>query len=634
MCGIVGYAGHDISDAALQRAIGTLHHRGPDGSGQFVDRTAKVGLGHARLSIIDVQGGAQPLSSEEGDLVLVCNGEIYDFERIREELEATGHRFKTRSDSEVIIHLYQEHGMAFLQHLRGEFAFLLYDKGKQELLAVRDRFGIKPLYFSRQGGAFLFGSEAKALFATGALRPELDPSALRDALTGFTPDSIFLGVDVVLPGCYLRVNLAAGTHEMVQYWDLDLDPGAAGPPPRDQEEAAALVRQALEEAIHHRMRSDVPLGVYLSGGIDSAVVAATVSRLSPGRIKVFTVSFPELGPLDESPLAERLAERVGAEFYSVRCDHATLVDNTEDFLWISELPFRNFHGVGKFMLSALAKRHVTVVLTGEGSDEVFLGYDLFLYVHRFARTREPRIPKAGTFARRWHDALGSAPGLEIRFLFSRTVQGLLGRLFQARHRTFLREHHPFDRMRRRLERRQMEPLSRLRRAQYLWIKCALPQYILTMLGDRCELAHSVEGRTPFLDHHLFEAARRIPDDMKVRDGTSKYVLREAFKDDVTEEIYRRRKWPFAAPPLWLKKGKHARLDALLDEHLSSEAIRRSGMFSPTAIRLVRAAARLTFFDGRLKRGLNALLIFVLSAQILERMYVREFDRQVETKRPA
>ncbi|MBI5095360.1 MAG: asparagine synthase (glutamine-hydrolyzing), partial [Candidatus Hydrogenedentes bacterium] len=287
MCGIVGSVGHQIETEQLERAVNSLRRRGPDGTGLFLDEVSPVALGHARLSIIDLQTGAQPLYSEENDIVLVCNGEIYEHERHRAELEARGHVFRTRSDSEVILHLYQEHGEAFAERLRGEFAFLLYDRAKQILFAVRDRFGVKPLFFNEQQGRYLFTSEAKAMFATGLLKPRISARAVRDFLSGVIPDSTFENVSVVPPGCFLKVSVNTRRHDVIPYWNLNLSIENESNETGNLEDAAKMVREALDEAISIRLRSDVPVGVYLSGGIDSSIVAATVARYCPGRLKVF-----------------------------------------------------------------------------------------------------------------------------------------------------------------------------------------------------------------------------------------------------------------------------------------------------------------------------------------------------------
>ena len=634
MCGIVGFAGYSLDERAMLRAVNALRHRGPDGNGIYIDSQERVGLGHARLSIIDLETGAQPLYSENRDLVLVCNGEIYGFERLREELQDKGHVFSTRSDSEVILHLYEEHGLTFVDHLRGEFAFLLYDKANGVLLAVRDRFGIKPLFYNERNGGFLFASEAKAVFATGELQPRIDVVAIRDYLSGVIPESVFEGIRAVPPGCLLKVHVADGTHEIHRYWDLDLPPSNNIPETASFDDSMQTVGEAVEEAVRLRLRADVPVGVYLSGGIDSATVAALVAKHHTNQLKVFNIAFPDDATYDEFQLSRAMAEKIGAEFYSVSCDHESLLRNTEGCLWVSELPFPNLHGVGKFMLSRLAAKHVKVVLTGEGADEVFLGYIYFQPGKSSITgqmTNRPIVRKSpkGRTVRKIVETLGFLPVWEYAATFTPFQQRLLSRIFAPKQRPRLKDCHPLSLLTRLIDRKKTDGLPLVRQIQHYCIKSVLAHYILSTLGDRAEMAHSIEGRTPFLDHRLFEKARTIPDHHKIHDGIEKQVLREAFKDDLTPEIYQRKKWAYAAPPLRIRKGQSPELDRLIDTYLSKDAVKRSGLFNHRVITFLRLLARLVYFDGRTKQTVNTLLIFLLTVQILDRLYVQEFDAHLE-----
>ncbi|HYA43044.1 MAG TPA: asparagine synthase (glutamine-hydrolyzing) [Syntrophobacteraceae bacterium] len=633
MCGIVGSTGHSISEQAVRAAVDSMRHRGPDGSGIFIDPESPVALGHARLSIIDPATGAQPLYSEDEDIVLVCNGEIYDFERLREELILEGHEFRTGSDSEVIIHLYQQYGLAFVAHLRGEFAFLLYDRRERKLLAVRDRFGIKPLFFNDQGGRLLFASEAKAMTATGLLAPRLSIEAIRDFFSMVIPDSMFEGVEAVPPGCMLIANLRDGTHEIRRYWDCDLPPEDDESEETDFGRCLAMLREKFDEAVRFRLRADVPVGVYLSAGIDSAIVAATAAKYHHEKVMAFNISFPEDEAFDESRMAREMAAKIGAEFHSVECGPETLVENAEDCIWVTELPFHNFHGVGKFVLSRLARKYVKVILTGEGADEVFLGYVHFQpgkgalidqMIDKLKAQQTPGSPQGADML----ETLGFVPMPDYVYMLSPRTQKLILSVFHRKHRPRLKARRPVQRLRERIDRDQTEGRPPVRRMQYAWIKNMLAPYLLTILGDRPELAHSIEGRTPFLDHHLFEAARHIPDRFKICGGVEKHVLREAFKERVTEAIYSRKKWPYSAPPVWIEKGRHPGLDALLDKYLSREAIEESGIFRYRQINAWRWFLKLLFFDCLFKRRLNGALAFILTVQILDRLFVRNFEEKL------
>jgi asparagine synthase (glutamine-hydrolysing) len=636
MCGIVGVTGHPVSRQALQRAIKSMHHRGPDGSGMFLDPESSIALGHARLSIIDLATGAQPLYSEDGDIVLVCNGEIYDFERLREELISHGHVFRTRSDSEIIIHLYQQFGLSFVDYLRGEFAFLLYDQRDRKLLAVRDRFGIKPLFFNDQAGHLLFASEAKAMIATGLLTPRLSIEAIHDFFSMVIPDSMFEGIESLPPGCLLIANLREGMREIRRYWDCDLPAENDGGNEMDFEHCIALVREKFDEAVRFRLRADVPVGVYLSGGIDSAIVAATVAEYHGEKVKAFNISFPQDEAFNEDRLSREMAARIGAEFYSVECGPEALLQNTEDFIWVAELPFSNFHGVGKFILSSLARKHVKVILTGEGADEVFLGYVVFqpgrglLLDQMVNKLKKQEAPK-GSQTAEMMETLGFVPIPDYAFVLSPKIQKRIVSFFDRKYRSRLSARHPLEMLKERIERTQTVGRSLARKMQYTWIKNMLAPYLLTILGDRAELGHSIEGRIPFLDHHLFEAARRIPDRFKIRGGVEKYVLREAFKDRLTEAIYSRQKWPYSAPPLWIEKGLYAELDVLIDKYLSREAIAKSGIFSFQRVLAIRWFLKLLSSDSLLRRRLNGALAIILTVQILDHHFIQNFEENLDSR---
>jgi len=638
MCGIVGATGHSITEQALRRAVDSLYHRGPDESGMFIDPEIPVALGHARLSIIDLATGAQPLYSEEKDLVLVCNGEIYDFERLRDELVMLGHVFRTGSDSEVIIHLYQQYGLAFTDYLRGEFAFLLYDRGARKVLAVRDRFGIKPLFLNRQDGRLLFASEAKAMFATGLLKPSLDIEAVRDFFSFVIPDSVFEGVEPIPPGCLFIANLGDGTHEIRRYWDCDLPVENDDVDENDFDRCVTMIREKFDEAVRFRLRADVPVGVYLSGGIDSSIVAATVARYHPGKVMAFNISFPQDEAFDEDRLSQEMAAKIGADYHSIECGPEALLENMEDCIWATELPFSNFHGVGKFMLSRLAREHVKVVLTGEGADEVFLGYIFFQpgkgtqLDQMLNRPNSQEAPELSQTAR-IVETLGFVPMPDYVLMLSAKVQKRILDFFKRKHRHRLLARHPLQRLKERIDRNQTEGRPLVRKMQYSWIKNMLAPYLLTILGDRAELGHSIEGRTPFLDHHLFEVARHVPDRFKIHDGVEKYVLREAFKERLTEAIYARKKWPYSAPPLWIEKGRHAALDVLLKKYLSREAITKSGIFSFWRIRAWQWFLKLLSPDSLFKARLNSALTFILTVQILDQLFVQRVEENPKRTAP-
>ena len=614
MCGIFGVVGRDLADSAIEDVFGVLHHRGPDGRGLFSDSSAKVTIAHTRLAVIDLAGGAQPLESDDGDIVLAANGEIYDFERIRTELEAKGYRFRTNSDSEVVIHLYREYGLACFDHLRGEFAFLLYDRAKRIFIAARDRFGIKPLYFSRVDGGFIFGSEMKALFASGLVEARLNVAGF-DPLTNQNPERPqfpFEGIEHVPPACFVAIDLETDESTIRQYWSSELPPDVAdpvvGPATDEADAAAAIVLREVEEAVRLRLRADVPVGLYLSGGLDSAFIAALMKRNLASRPHSFSIAF-EGSDRNEQHFARRAAEFVGTQHHELSVTKQVLWDNLAECLWYAELPFVSLAPVGKFLLSQEARKFVTVVLTGEGADEVFLGYRTF-FAKAISETRKPRSSSrtASTQSRRLK------------------VQGPVAAI--ARYLSLLL----FDRSQRsRIRHKRAGMVSRPGPAKPLVNEvqeariAAMPFDILCYLGDREEMAHSLEARLSFLDHKLYDVAKTIPVDFKMRDGLEKAVLRDAAKGVIPDDLRLRRKSGFMltseAVDLYGKDRAAAEKLAL---YLSKASFERAGLFSYRSFLVVRLLARIpprTRGLKRLRRTANKGLMYMIQAHMLHDMFV-------------
>ncbi|HET8646369.1 MAG TPA: asparagine synthase (glutamine-hydrolyzing), partial [Vicinamibacteria bacterium] len=421
---------------------------------------------------------------------LVANGELYGYEGQRQELLARGHVLRTAGDSEVALHLYEEEGARGLDRLRGEFALVIWDERQQRLFAARDRFGIKPLFYARAGGALFVASEVKALLAAG-VPAAWDQESVHHLLTlgvQLPGRTLFAGVRQVPPGHYLEAEGAS--ERLVRWWDLDYPP-AAPRPWTGEEEAAAVerLRAALDESVRLRLRADVPVGCYLSGGVDSSAVLGLAARHA-GVLKAFTVAFDQDG-YDESPLAEESARRAGAEWCPIRVGQQDLADHFADSVWHSETACKNAHGVAKFILSGHVQRSgFKVVLTGEGSDEILAGYH--------ASTPTPNgEATAGDPAQ--------PPGwVRGNLANARTHRGLLRAEFAEAHAG----EDAYARLLGALDvEGQLQGRSRIDQELYLWTKTVLTNYILTVGGDRTEMAHSVEGRPPFLDHHVFAATR-------------------------------------------------------------------------------------------------------------------------------
>src|SRR5262249_24361143 len=376
MCGIIAAFSKDmaISTSAINRGTDALHHRGRERQGICISKAGKVGLGHARLSIIDLTTGDQPIANENQRVHIIVNGEFYDFERQRRELEQRGHQFRTRSDSEIALHLYEEFGTHCIQHLRGEFAFVVWDDQNQMLFAVRDRFGIKPLYYSLHEGTLYIASEAKALFAAGVPAVWDHEYFYQHATGPAMPDrTLFKGVQQVPAGHYL-IATRSGVR-LFRYWEFYYPPAEElAAQQRDERSYIDEFATVFEEAVRLRMRADVPVGCYLSGGLDSCATLGFAARNSSTPIQAFTLTFDQEA-YDEGDIAREMAARAGASFHPIPIRQSDLADYFEDALWHSETLFSNGHGISKFLLSrAVRDAGYKVVYTGEGSDEIFGGY--------------------------------------------------------------------------------------------------------------------------------------------------------------------------------------------------------------------------------------------------------------------
>jgi len=614
MCGIFGAVGHELADAELEKVFQVLHHRGPDGRGLYVDRATGLTLAHTRLAVIDLVTGSQPLESEDGSLVLVANGEIYDFERIRTSLEATGCRFRTKSDSEVILHLYREFGLGCLEQLRGEFAFLLYDKTKQLLIAARDRFGIKPLYFSRCGGGFVFASEMKAIFASGIVTPRLNALAF-DPFVEPGSEGVqlpFEDIEHVPPASYVLIDLESGESKRTRYWSAEIPDETAepisGPTNHMETESAALVLNGLEEAVRLRLRADVPVGLYLSGGVDSAFVGALMGRNLASSFHSVSISFAG-SDRDEQTFARRAAEIVGSRHHELSVSKQMLWDNLEQCLWFSELPFVTLAPVGKYLLSEEARKFVTVVLTGEGADEVFLGYrSFFRNAISETRTQDGTHPHRSAKLRR----------LRLSGLGSVVARKLSLRVFHRRQRDRLEA----ARRKSAFEPNPQKPL--INAVQEARI-AGMPLDILCYLGDREEMAHSLEARLPFLDHQLYDAAKWIPVDLKMRGDLEKAVLRDAAKGILPEDLRLRKKSGFMVTSDAVDFfGADREAAKKFRSYLSKQSFEEAQLFSYGAYLIAGLLARLPTWTRRLKRlrrNSNKLVMYMLQGHMLHDMFI-------------
>ncbi len=565
MCGICGILDFDAREGELAGRLGamidTLRHRGPDARGQRADRVCA--LGHTRLSIIDLSDGAQPMSNEDGTVWITYNGEVYNFPQLRQELLARGHRFKTRCDTEVIVHLYEEAGAACVEQLRGMFAFAVWDTRKQELLLVRDRLGVKPLYYAQRGGRVLFGSEIKAILAADDAPRRLRGDALSDYLTFLyvpAPKTMFEGILKLPAGHWLRV--APDACELRQYWDLPCGEVDDSPAAIEQQ-----LRQRLDESVRMRLVSDVPLGAFLSGGLDSSAVVAAMAQAADGPVVTASVGFNE-AQFNELPHARRVAERFATQHHEeIVQPHAAEVLGT--LAWHYDEPFGDYSSIPTYYVSQAARRHVTVALSGDGGDENFAGYRRYRFdlLERRMRRLLPAWLRRGVVG-----PLGAiypkADWLPRPLRAKITLMNIaddaaaaycrsLGFLSDAQKPAFLSPdltaalagYRSDETIRRYMN---AGPRGDLQQLLYTDIKTYLVDDILTKV-DRASMAVSLEVRVPLLDHKLVEYAHQIPAGLKIAGGEGKAIFKSAMTPRLDRQTIYRPKQGFT-PPVgpWLR----------------------------------------------------------------------------------
>ncbi|HEY0961587.1 MAG TPA: asparagine synthase (glutamine-hydrolyzing) [Pseudomonadales bacterium] len=579
MCGIAGIFGINglpVRQQELELMCNAMIARGPDDAGYFVD--GAIGLGMRRLSIIDLAGGHQPVANEDGTIQVVLNGEIYNFRELRSQLQSRGHVFKTTSDTEVIVHAYEEYGTACVEHLRGMFGFALWDSVKRQLLVVRDRAGIKPLYYGEFGGRLLFASELKSILALGQVDRELNWSSVSHLFAFLTTprdESIVKGVHKLEPGHLLIAR--PGQAPIVQrYWDMDFQP--------DYETTEAQfvdkLRGLLEESVKLCMISDVPLGAFLSGGIDSSSVVATMSRLSDRPVKTFSIGFREPA-YDESAHARQVAEAFGTEHHELILD-PDISGFLEDLAWHLDEPLGDSSAIPTYMVSKLAAQHVKVVLSGDGGDELFAGYERYVVERNQRDRRVPGVVRSlggfvsslmpdGMKGRRFlrHLALtGNDRYVNSMTMFGRDDQRFLFCEGIASH--MLKQDHWQD-----LAQYMSKEDHWLSRMQYLDFKHYLPLDILTKV-DRMSMAHSIEARVPLLDHKLCEFAATIPPEMKMQGNSTKHIFKKALRGILPDNVLDRRKQGFAVPlGQWFRNEPRG----FLHDLLLSDRSRARGIFN-------------------------------------------------------
>lgn len=618
MCGVVVVAGTAAVAAAvgprLDAALAALAHRGPDGQGTWRAPDGACVLGHQRLAVIDPAGGHQPIVSEDGGVVAVVNGELYGFEAQARGLVARGHQLRSRGDAEVLVHLYEELGDEVVDHLRGELAFVLWDVRRRRLLAGRDRLGVKPLLWTRWRDGLALASEAKALFALGVPRQLDDEMLFHAAHTQYPwPDrTLFAGIHQLEPGTVLSWR-AGEPPQLRRYWDLPDGP-ASGPPLVDLDGAAAALRDALDDAVRVRMRADARVCVQLSGGIDSSAVAALAVRAG-GLDAAFTVGFDHdgaHGAYDERGHAAATAAELGVPLHVVPVTARDITEHWPTAVVHAEGLAINGHLVGKWMLSrAMRAAGFKVALTGEGADELLAGYphlrqDAGVVLAGHAASRGVMLPAGDALALDGVRArLGHVPTwLAAKAGLGHRVRMLLAPDLRRRFAAV----DPYGALVDRLGAARLRALLPLHASANTWIRTALAQYILRTLGDGMEMAHGIEGRVPFLDHHVAEVARSIDPALLVQGALDKPVLRRAMRELVPAAVLERPKHPFLAPPLTQLAP------ALVQDRLRTHAARSSLVDGPALRAVLDALPRMAPAE---QQAWDPALMLVLSAALLE-----------------
>jgi asparagine synthase (glutamine-hydrolysing) len=569
MCGICGKLNFDrnarIDPGLVPAMLDSIRHRGPDDEGIY--SSGNVALGHRRLSIIDLKTGHQPLANEDGSVWIVFNGEIYNFQELRDFLLSKGHVFKTKTDTETIVHLYEEFGPACVERLRGMFAFAIWDENQNALFLARDRVGIKPLYYSLSDESLVFASEIKAILADPSVSSEVAPHVIDRFLTFlYLPgeETLLQSVKKLAPGNTLLVK--NGKAEIRQYWDLNFSKAGKS---RSSDEAKEELLSLLAETVQLHMIADVPVGVLLSGGVDSTAVLSFAVDRTDKAVSSYTVGFSDPSIADERPYARMAADRFGARHHEMTISSADFADFMPRYVWHMEEPVCEPPAIAMYYVSKFARRDVTVLLSGEGGDEAFAGYSNYRNLLWLERGKRAFSPLRGAFARglSWADSVFHLPRFRKYvplmtasfpdYYFSRTSNPFLyagnglAKLYSADFARSIDRERSVEPVRRLQARVQRE--STLDAMLYIDTKTWLPDDLLVK-ADKMTMANSLELRVPLLDHKVLEFAASLPANLKVRGFTTKYLAKKALEDRIPRPIIERRKVGFPVPyERWLRK---------------------------------------------------------------------------------
>lgn len=603
MCGITGQLNltkqHKIDANLIKRMTMALLHRGPDEMGIYKDN--HIGMGHSRLSIIDLAGGRQPIHNEDNSIWIVYNGEVFNYVELKETLVSKGHKFATNTDTEVLIHLYEEKGVDMLNDLNGQFAFAIWDTKRRQLMLARDRVGIRPLFYAVVDGSLIFGSEIKAMLEDPRLKAEIDPIGLDQFFTFWStlpPRTTFKNISELPPAHYLIAK--DGQLTVKRYWDLNFAAQAGSNGSHNEEYYADELLSLLMDSIKLRLRADVPVASYLSGGLDSSFISALVKKFFNHRLQTFSVSFTDKH-FDESTFQKQMAKFIGTRHKEIHCSYQDIGRIMPEVIWHAEKPLIRTAPAPLFLLSKLVSdSDIKVVLTGEGADEILAGYDLFreMKIRRFwaknpdSKFRSALFSRLYSYIPNWPQRAPAFLASFYKSSLSLTDKAYYSHLprwnttlqvkqfFSEQLKEELKDYNCIEEFESALP-QSFSGWDHLSQAQYIEIVTLLSGNLLSSQGDRMMMAHSVEGRLPFLDYRVIEFCAKLPSNIKLKVLTEKYILKQISKQFLPAEIPQRQKQAYRAPDS-ASFFNGAKLN-YIDELLSEENINKTGYFNPTAV---------------------------------------------------
>ena len=636
MCGVVGFFpsfSKSESSHVLKRMLTRIKHRGPDESGVYISND--IALGSVRLSIIDLKTGTMPLSNKNGRFWIVFNGEIFNYIELRQELIERGHSFNSQSDTEVVIHLYEEYGPEFLNKLNGQFAIAIWDKKKKELFLARDRVGIRPLFYTSVNGSLVFASEIKSFLDFPDVKLEFSPNSLAEHFSFWTtisPKTIFKDVFEVEPGTYLKINSKGKTS--FRYWELPLS---------DKNEFENInIKDAVEEferifvdSVKLRLRADVPVAAYLSGGLDSSVTTAFIKKINPEILKTFSIGFSDKD-YDESYYQEAASDYFETKHENINCDSDQIARDFKNTVWHAEAPLLRTAPVPMSLLAKNVKDHnIKVVITGEGADELLGGYNIFKEAKiRHFWSKDPNSKYRPLLLKKLYPYLPQMSNANTNMLkmffgykLNETSSPIYSHLLRwkntSRIKNYLSEDYlkligdydPVNLISKKLE-SKFQNIDNLSKAQFLELNIFMSGYLLSSQGDRMSMTHSIEGRYPFLDHRLIEFCMKLSPDLKLRGLNEKYLLKKVVEGKIPEAILKRPKQAYRAPIRSTFFSEN--LPIYLEQMMSPLVIRKFGIFNP---KLVKQLIYKMKNNQKISEIDNMAFTGVLSIQILNDLFI-------------